>query len=141
MSSKESDAGAIVLTALKAGSITTALCLLLLFPLALLVYTGRISEGAGGIGAYAIMAVCALLTQQTYVLRRGEGGPLSILLEGGTVFLLLLLIKAGIGGEHMDPGGLLPAFVSSLAGYVAGSLMKINKKYSGRRKRKPRYNK
>ena len=127
-------------SAVKTAALTTACCLALLIPISLLLWHGILSMDTVRYISLAALFLSAWLVSSCAGADSGEG-PLSILLAGAVLYMLLLLLSAGMKGSEVAPGKTAVAALAGLWGFALGSMKKINKKYTRKRSRKKKYNK
>lgn len=141
MSGKEINYSKVIWSAVRTGVLGLLTSLVLLLPAAWLVYAGVVRQQAAPWLALLAVAVGALLAQVFVNRRWGGGGLIGAILGGGVLFLLLLLLTAGMGGARWEVRRMLPAVAAGTLGMAVGSLIKINKKYSGGKGQRQKYNK
>lgn len=141
MSGKEIDYNKVLWSAVRTGAASMLAALVLLLPVAWLVYTGTVKESSGKWGALAAVALGSFAAQRIVSRRWGGGGLIGAILGGVMFFLILLLLTAGLRNTQWDLGGMLPTVTAATLGMTVGALITFNKKYTKARPHKKRYNK
>ena len=127
------------LEAVKGAGSTTLLSILLLFPAAFGIYSGRISASAGCYVVSAALFVSAFITRWI-VNGADKGRGIQIILINVFLFGILLLFSAAFPGGTIDPAETALRTLCAAVGCALGDLTKINKKYTWKRKRLKKYN-
>ena len=141
MSGNEIDFSKIIWSAVRTGAITMLAALVLLLPVSWLIYTGSAGEGTGNVMAICAVALSAFASQWLVNRRWGGGGMIGALLGSVVLFILMLLLTAGMKDARWNLSGMLPAIGAGAVGMLVGSLIKFNKKYTKRKSFGRRYNK
>jgi len=125
----------------KAGCAALAGTLLLLLPMAALVNRGFLEPDNSKIPVLITTFIISFIVEAALSRSgRGEGLLLQSLISLIIMSLLLLLLIAAMPDTKWELAGLVPTMGSALAGFLLGSFIQINKKSSGKRRPRKKYN-
>ena len=129
------DPGKAIAKAAKLSGVTLVLAILLLFPAALSITKGWITASVGQYLAAGAMLLASFLTAVIFEQR----GIIPALLGAAMLYLLLLLLAAGLRDCVFFPLRVLPFAGCALIGYAAAILTRNNKKRTIRNRRRRTY--
>lgn len=132
--------GAFPWKGIKAGAVAAGLTMALLWPAAMLIEREAFSISAEQAVSLAAAGLSAAICAYYSADAKGEGaGKNAAALAAVTVFLYAV-IGAAAGGGGIVPRGMIPAAAVTVFAVAVGTFVKINKKYSRRKRKQRRYN-
>lgn len=139
MSVNNSDPAKQIARAAGAAILTLSLCAAALLPAAFAVTRGLLPAKNDRIMTSAAILISAFLTGKILWKQKGEKEWIKALLSSALVYVLLLLLSAGMSASHLSLHGSLPAAACAAAGYFAAISTNSYKRVKMRKHRKKAY--